>query len=58
MENHAHYVAYNVLKPKTMEEALTGDHVTEYKVAPDSEYESFMANKTWELELRSLCNTE
>ena len=41
-----------------MEEALTGDHVRECKVAPDSEYESLMENKTWELELRSLCNTE
>ena len=32
-----------------MKEALTSDHVKEWKVAANSEYKSLMENETWEL---------
>ena len=37
------------MEPKTIEEALAGEHAKEWKAAPDSEYESLMENETWEL---------
>ena len=47
-----HHAAYNVsqmLEPKTMQEALTSEHTKEWKAAADSEFDSLMANETWEL---------
>ena len=32
-----------------MEEALSGDHATDWKEAADLEYESLINNSTWEL---------
>ena len=42
-------MAYNmcqIMEPKAIEETLASDHA---KAAADSEYESLMENRTWEL---------
>ena len=47
-----HHVAYHVCEisePKTIKEALSGDHAKEWKEAADSEYKSLLENETWEL---------
>ena len=46
------YAAYNICKimePKTMHKALTSEQTKEMKAATDSEFDSLMANETWEL---------
>ena len=47
--NHVAYKACEIIEPKTLEEALASDHAEEWKTAIDSEYESLIENKTWEL---------
>lgn len=46
------HVAYNVcqiIEPKTIQEALASKHAKHWKIATDSEYESLVEKKTWEL---------
>ena len=38
-----------VPEPKTIEEALSGNQAKEWKAATDSEYQSLMENRMWEL---------
>ena len=48
----AQHVAFRVSEidePTTIEEALSGDHSQQWKMAADAEYKSLMENKTWEL---------
>ena len=48
----AQHVAFGVSEidePTTNEEALSGDHSQQWKMAADAEYKSLMENKTWEL---------
>ena len=47
--SHIAYKASDVIEPKTMDEALASDHADKWKIAADSEYESLMTNRTWEL---------
>ena len=50
--HHVHHVAYHLSEidePTTMQEARLSDHAAEWKVATDSEYNSLIENKTWEL---------
>ena len=50
--HHVHHVAYHLSEidePTTMQEARSSDHAAEWKVATDSEYNSLIENKTWEL---------
>ena len=50
--DYLQHTAYNVCQisePRTIDEALKGDHAKEWKAAADSEYDSLMANETWEL---------
>ena len=37
------------IEPSSMQEALQSDYATQWKLAADSEYESLMYNKAWEL---------
>ena len=51
-EDQVHHTAYHVcqiLEPQTIEEALKSNQAKEWKAAADSEYESLIANDTWEL---------
>ena len=34
---------------KTMQDALTSDHAKKWQAAAESEFDSLMANETWEL---------
>ena len=48
----AQHVAFRVSEidePTTIEEAFSGDHSQQWKMAADAEYKSLMENKTWEL---------
>ena len=48
----AQHVAFRVSEideHTTIEEALSGDHSQQWKMAADAEYKSQMENKTWEL---------
>ena len=47
--SHIAYKARDVIEPKTMDEALASDHADKWKIVADSEYESLMTNRTWEL---------
>ena len=50
--HRVHHVAYHLAgidEPKTIQEARSGDHAAEWKVATDSEYNSLIENKTWRL---------
>lgn len=47
-----YHVAYNVTEveePVTQQDAMQTLHAKEWKTAADSEYNSFMENKTWKL---------
>ena len=47
-----HHVAYHlseVDEPSTIQEAKSGDHAAEWKVATDAEYNSLIETKTWKL---------
>jgi len=51
-EHQVHHVAYNVCqisKPRTIEEAVTGEYAKKWKEAADTEYKSLMENETWDL---------
>ena len=43
------HIAYRVCEMIEQKEVLASDHTKEWKIAADSEYESLMANETWEL---------
>ena len=48
---NVHHAAYNVsqiMEPKTMQEALTSDHVKEWKTATESAFDLLTRNETWE----------
>jgi hypothetical protein len=45
----ASHTAWVVKEPNSIDEALKGEHASEWKAAADSEYNSLMVNKTWEL---------
>ena len=50
--HRVHHVASHLSgidEPTTMQEARSGDHAEEWKVATDSEYNSLIENKTWRL---------
>ena len=50
--HRVHHVAYHLSgidEPTTIQEARSGDHAAEWKVATDSEYNSLIENKTWRL---------
>ena len=47
--SHIAYKASDVIEPKTMDEALASDHADKWKITADSQYESLMTNRTWEL---------
>ena len=46
---HSAYHVCQISEPQTIEEALKSDQAREWKSAADAEYESLMANDTWEL---------
>ena len=46
---HTAYHACQIFEPQTIDEALKSDQAKERKAAADSEYESLIANDTWEL---------
>ena len=43
------YQAVKTEEPTTIEDALSGSHSEEWKIAADSEYTSLMENEIWEL---------
>ena len=50
--HRVHHVAYHLAgidEPTTIQEARSGDHAAEWKVATDLEYNSLIENKTWRL---------
>ena len=47
--NHVAYHLSGIDKPAIIQEARSGDHAAEWKVATDSEYNSLIENKTWRL---------
>ena len=47
--SHVTYQAVKIEEPTTIEDALSGSHSEEWKIAADSEYTSLMENETWEL---------
>ena len=51
-EELVHHTAYNacqISEPQSIEEALKSDYAKEWKAAAESEYDSLIANETWEL---------
>ena len=46
---HVAFRVSEIDEPTTIEEALSGDHSQQWKMAADAEYKSLMENKTWEL---------
>ena len=46
---HVAFRASKIDEPATIEEALSGDHCEQWKVAADAKYQSLMENNTWEL---------
>ena len=46
---HVAYHLSEVDEPSTIQEAKSGDHAAEWKVATDAEYNSLIENKTWKL---------
>ena len=51
-----HHVAYHLAgidEPTTVQEARSGDHTAEWKVAKDTEYNSLIENMTWRIASRS-----
>ena len=47
--SHVTYQAVKNEEPTTIEDAFSGSHSEEWKIAADSEYTSLMENETWEL---------
>ena len=47
--NQANYQVAKIEEPKTIDDALNGDHSQEWKGAADCEYSSLMENQTWDL---------
>ena len=48
-ENHIALNTCEIMEPKTMEEAMSGENADKWKEASDAEYKSLMENGTWEL---------
>ena len=46
---HVAYHLSEVDEPSTIQEAKSGDHAAEWKVATEAEYNSLIENKTWKL---------
>ena len=48
-ENHIALNTCEIMEPKTMEEAMSGENSDKWKETSDAEYKSLMENGTWEL---------
>ena len=47
--DHAAFNVCQIKEPTTIEEALTSEHLKQWKEAADAEFKSLMDNETWEL---------